>query len=308
MTEEGNFEGSNIPVRLRSQDPLAHSDEVDALRRRLFEAREQRVRPGLDDKVLTEWNALMLSSLAQAAAAMGRHDWLDAAVRNGEFLLGSLRRPDGRWLRSWQDGEARHLAYAADHAALVDAFTRLAEATGEARWIDAAAATADAMLDLFWDDAAGGLFTTGRDAERLITRLKDVLDNATPSANSVAAVALTRLGALTGDERYTGRARDIVLLLGTHLTAHPTAFAHLLAAVELHGGGVTEIAVVGDRPDLVAEVHRRYLPGAVLAWGEPRPGPLWDGRQDGHAYVCRGQTCLPPVSTPDELAELLSGR
>src|SRR5690606_17565168 len=135
VTPEGNVEGGRtILNRTHARGALARPDHVEEARRRLFAARERRVRPGLDDKVLTEWNALMLATLAEAAAATGRDDWLAAAVANGEFLLRALRRDDGRWLRSWQaDGGARHLAFAADHAALVDAFVRLAEATGQAR-------------------------------------------------------------------------------------------------------------------------------------------------------------------------------
>src|SRR5207302_232223 len=224
--------------------------EIEEARRRLFEAREKRVRPGLDDKVLTEWNALFLSTLAQAAAATGNDAWLDAALENAGFLRRALRRDDGRWLRAWQNGRANHLAYANDYAALVDAFTRLAEASGQARWIAEARTTADAMLDLFWDDANGGLFTTGDDAEQLITRPKDVLDSALPSANSVAALSLLRLGALTGETRYTDGAEAIIRLLADPMTRQPSAFAHLLEAVDLLTAGTTEIVVTGDRPDL----------------------------------------------------------
>src|ERR687891_22519 len=246
-------------------------------------------------------------------------DEIVAAVANGEFLLRSLRRDDGRWLRSWQAGHAsrshgrsgrgaRHLAYAADHAALVDAFVRLAEATGRARWIEAARATADALLDLFWDDERGGLFTTGSDAERLVARNKDLMDNATPSANSVAAVGLLRLGALTGEERYRERAEAILRLTGSFATEHPTAFGHLLAAVDLAVHGVDEVVVAGERPDLVAVVQRRFLPGAVLAWGERYPSPLWEGRDDGRAYVCRSYACQLPAEEPEALMAQLATR
>jgi uncharacterized protein YyaL (SSP411 family) len=215
----------------------------------------------------------------------------------------------GRWLRSWQaSGGARHLAYAADHAALVDAFVRLAEATGQARWIDAARSTADTMLDLFWDDERGGLFTTGSDAERLVARNKDLMDNATPSANSLAAVALLRLAALTGEERYREGAEQILRLAGSLATQHPTAFGHLLAAVDLAVNGIDEVVVAGDRPDLVAVVRSRFLPGAVLAWGERYPSPLWEGRDDGRAYVCRNYACRLPAEDPDALvAQLHTG-
>ena len=235
----------------------------------LFGARARPVRPGLDDKVLTEWNAYLVAALAEAGAAAPEPAWVAAAVETAEFLLANLRRADGRWLRAWQaDAGARHLAYATDHGALVDAFTRLAEATGEARWIAEARAVADALLDLFWDDEHGGVFTTGHDAEALIARPKDLMDNATPGANGLAAVGLLRLAALTGDERYRERGEAIVRLLGAMAVQHPTAFGHVLAAVDLVARGTTEIVVAGDRPDLLAAVRaalparRRRSPGA----------------------------------------------
>jgi uncharacterized protein YyaL (SSP411 family) len=305
VTEDGNFEGSNILFRPERGD-LIRPAAVERARVALFEHREQRVRPGLDDKVLTEWNALFLSTLAEAAAATGNAAWLEAAVANGEFLLEQLRRDDGRWLRSWQaDVGARHLAYGADYGALIDAFVRLAEATGEARWIAAARDTADALLDLFWDDRSAGVFTTGDDAEKLVTRPKDLLDNATPSANSLAANGLLRLAALTGELRYHDRAEAIVGLLAEPAGRHPMAFGHLLAALDLLSDGPVEIAVAGDRPDLVEVATREYLPDAVLAWGERYDSPIWEGREDGKAYVCRNYACLVPVDHPEALREQL---
>ncbi|MGI9033902.1 MAG: thioredoxin domain-containing protein [Acidimicrobiales bacterium] len=304
VTEAGNFEGTNILHRPARGD-LARPQSVERARLALLAARDKRVRPGLDDKVLTEWNGLFISALAQAAAATGRADWLADARAGGDFLLGALRAPGGRWLRSWQGGRASHLAYAADYAAMVDAFTRLAEVTGEARWAAEARTAADAMLELFWDDANGGLFTTGADAERLIARTKDVVDNAVPSANGAAAVALRRLGALVGDERYRQRAEMIVALVAEPVRQHPAAFCHLLGAVELGAEPMVEVAVTGDRPDLVEVVHHRWLPAAVLAWGEPYPSPLFDNRQEGLAYVCRDYACQAPTSDPEELAAQL---
>jgi len=302
VTDAGNFEGANIlhrPVR----GDLVRPPRIERARERLFEAREERIRPGLDDKVLTEWNALFLSTLAEAAAATHDDDWLAEAVRTGEFLLRELRRADGRWLRAWLGGRAQHLAYANDYAALVDAFTRLAEATGEARWIQEARQTADSMLDLFWDDTNGVLFTTGNDAEQLITRPKDILDSALPSANSVAALSLLRLGALTGDGRYTDKAEAILRLLAEPMARQPSAFAHMLEAVDLSTGGTAEVVITGERADLVAALHERYLPNAVLAWGERYDSPLFEGRKDGLAYVCRNYVCNLPV---DDVHGLLS--
>jgi uncharacterized protein YyaL (SSP411 family) len=306
VTPAGNFEGANIlhrPVR----GDLLRPPAVERARAALFTAREGRVRPGLDDKVLTEWNALFLATLAEAAAATGDEGWRAAAVGIGEFLLSSLRREDGRWLRSWQaDGGARHLAYAADHAALVDAFTRLAELTGEARWVAEARTTADALLALFEDPDGGGLFTTGHDAEALVARQKDVFDNATPSGNSAGALALARLAMLTGEARYAEAADRMARLVGDAAGSHPTAFAHLLAALDVMAGPAAEVAVVGDRHDLVAAVQRRFLPRAVLAWGEPFPSPLWEGRTEGRAYVCEGFACQAPADSVEALEAQLA--
>jgi len=293
----GNFEhGATIPNRMHARGQLARSPEVETARQSLFEARTLRVRPGLDDKVLTEWNAYLVAGLAEAGAAAGEPAWVEAAVETAEFLLANLRRDDGRWLRAWQaEAGPRHLAYAADHGALIDAFTRLAEATGQARWIVEARAVADALLNLFWDDERGGVFTTGHDAEALITRTKDLMDNATPGANGLAAVGLLRLAALTGDERYRERGEAIVRLVGAMAVDHPTAFGHVLAAVDLVARGTTEVVVAGDRPDLVTAARAQLLPNAVLAWGERYDSPLWEGRDDGRAYVCRDYTCQLPA-------------
>ncbi len=312
VSAAGNFEGANILHRPTRGD-LTRSEQLQAARAALFARRRRRVRPGLDDKVLTEWNALMLSALAEAAAATGDSSWRAAALANGEFLTDNLRRSDGRWLRSWQAGtsnhpaQARHLAYAQDYAALIDAFTRLGELSGQARWTTEARAAADGLLELFWDDEAPGVFTTGEDAEQLVTRPKDLMDNATPSAQSSAACGLLRLAALTGEARYDDHARRIVETLAAPAVKHPTAFGRALEAVDLASGGVTEIVVVGDRADLVAAAQTRYTPDAVLAWGEPYESPLWRDRAEGFAYVCRDFACLAPVSTPEDLIAQLAG-
>ena len=305
ITEGGNFEGHNILVRSLRGD-LVRPPHIEACREALYAHRLERPKPGLDDKVLTEWNGLMLATLAEAAAATGNERWLAAARANATFLCDQLL-VDGRWFRSWQaDSGARHLAYAADHAAVVDSVLRLAEATGEARWTRTAMQTADAMLKLFWDDENGGLFSTGTDAERLFTRPKDILDNATPSANSLAAVALLRLAALTGLQHHRARAADILRLVGTVAANQPTAFGNALAAIDLLVSGVTEIVVSGEHPDLVAVASSMYLPNAVLAWGEPYDSPLWEGRSAAAAYVCREYSCLAPTTDPTVLRSLLT--
>jgi uncharacterized protein YyaL (SSP411 family) len=308
IAPEGNFEGRTIPNRLHARGELARPPAIEDARRRLAAARQLRPRPGVDDKVLTEWNGLMISALAEAGALLGEPAWIEAAVEAADFLRLHLQRPGGRWFRSWHaDGRppGRHEALAADHACLVDAFTRLAEVTGEARWIDEALAVADTLLDHFWDIDHGGLFTTPDDGETLVARQKDLFDNATPSANSTAAVALYRLSALTGETRFANHADRIMQLIGAVIDQAPASFSQALAAASLHEHAVTEVAVVGDRPDLVAVVNERWRPDVVLAWGEPYDSPLWAGRSDGVAYVCQHYACQAPQDTADGLRALL---
>jgi len=309
--EAGNFEGRSIPNRISHRGDLQRPDEIEAGRRRLFTAREQRARPGLDDKVLTEWNALFLYALADAAAVFQRDDWTTAALANGEFLLREMRDEQGHWKRSWQaDGSprARHSALAADYAALVEAFIRLGELSGQARWIEAARQTADTMLDLFWDPGQGGLYTTAENAETLIVRQKDLLDDATPSANSLAANGLLRLAALTGDMRYRNHADRILQLVGAVAEKAPGAVSNALLALQLRHRGLVELAIVGDAPRLVQLAQSLWRPDLVLAWGEPYESPLWEGRNDGWAYLCRDHACQSPVNTPEALFEQITGR
>ena len=316
ISEGGNFEGASIPNRMHERGHLKRTAEIDQARAALLQSRSDRPRPGLDNKVLTEWNALMLATLAQAAAATGRSDWLAAAEATAHFLCDSLRVPSDaatsgqRWLRSWQadlnqgSGGAKHLAYGSDYAALIDGFLSLYEATGTLRWLEEATSTADSLIELFWD-MDGGVWTTGEDAEQLVSRPKDLMDNATPSANSMTAVGLLRLEAHTGESRYGEHARTILRTLGGVAGKHAMSFGNLLWAIELHALGVTEVVVTGDRADLVEVVQRRFDPGSIIAWGEPGTGPLWEGRSatgsDGLAYVCRNHACGTPAASAAEL-------
>jgi uncharacterized protein YyaL (SSP411 family) len=300
VTEAGNFEGTNILSRLHHRGDLMRNPQVEHARALLLESRNTRLWPGLDDKVLTEWNGMMLATLAEGAALLQRPDWLAAAVKNGEFLINQLCTDSGSVTikRSWhQDGtpRAQHAALGADLAQLVDGFTRLAEATGHAIWITHAKTVADKLLSDYWDTENGGIFTTPHGGEQLIVRQKDVMDNATPSANSTAAFALYRLAGLTGEERFTLHADQILQLLSHIATSAPTAFGNLLIAAHLRHCGVVEIAITGNRPDLVTQLHSQWLPTVVSAWGERYDSPIWQDRKDGLVYVCRQYTCMAPA-------------
>ena len=187
---QGNFEGANVLHRLHARGELARPDDVERARVLLLQARSSRPRPGLDDKVLTEWNAMFLATLAEAALLADNDRWTSAAVANGVFLMENLRDTDGNWHRSWQadaSPRARHDSLAHDLAHVVDAFTRLYELTGNERWLLEARDAADHLLENHWDEENLGLFTVSHSGEQLIARQKDIMDNATPSANSTAA-------------------------------------------------------------------------------------------------------------------------
>ncbi len=294
VTEAGNWEHTNV-LRRPLGAPLARPAEIEEARRVLLAARRARPQPGVDDKVLTEWNAMAVSTLAEAAGATGVRRWSDAAVDVAEVLFAKLRRPDGRWLRSLQGDDARHLALLADYAWVLDGATRLGELTGKAQWTTRSVEVARDMLELFAPAAGdGALFTTGSDADPLIVRPLDLMDGAVPSANALAALALFRLGALSGDDTFSDAARRVVAAASALMEQSPMGFADMVAALALDGGAI-EIVVSGDRPDLVDVVRSRWLPEAVLAWGEPTDSPLWEGRDLDAAYVCRHYTCLLPA-------------
>jgi uncharacterized protein len=273
--------------------------------------RAGRVWPGLDDKRLAAWNALMISALAEAGAVLREPSYLDAARACASFVLERMREPEGRLLRSFKDGRPRLNAYLEDHAFLVEALLTLYEATFEPRWFAAAREIADAMIERFADDERGGFFETSSDHERLVARRKDLEDNPIPAGNSSAAYGLLRLAALTGEHEYGGRAERVLRLLHEIAPKHPQAFAHLLQALDFRLAQTKEVALAGaDTAALEHVVRSKFRPHIVLAGGEPDGVPLMEGRTpvDGRAaaYVCEQFSCRQPVTEPAELEALLS--
>ncbi len=307
MSERGNFEGANIPVRA-TPDP----ERREEIRARLYEARSHRVWPGLDDKRLTAWNALMISALADAGAALEEPRYLDAAVACAEFVTTRMRDADGRLLRSFNRGEAKLRAYLEDHAYLLEALLTLYEASFDPRWFAQARAVADTLLEHFADEENGGFFSTADDHQGLITRRKDLEDTPIPAGQSSACLGLLRLAALTGEQRYEQAALGVIRLLHTIAPQHPVAFGHLLQAMDFHISPVREVAIVGPGAEALERVVRSaYRPNVVLAGGPADGVPLLAGREpvEGRAaaYVCERFACLRPVTEPAELAALLEG-
>ncbi len=305
-TAAGNFEGSNI---LEGHGP--RPDNLDSIRARLLAVRAKRVWPGLDDKRLASWNALMIAALADAGAVLERPDYLEAAAACADFLLTQMRGPDGRLMRSWKDGRAHISGYLEDQAYGVEALLVLYESTFDPRWLVGARDLADLMVARFADTQRGGFFSTSDDHEVLAARRKDLEDMPIPSGSSSAALALLRLSALTGEYEYERLALGVMALVHEVAPRHPQAFAHLLRAVDFHLARVFEVALVGDDVEALARVVRGELrPYVVLAGGPPDGIGLLAGRSavDGRAtaYVCESFACQAPVTDAAELAALLA--
>ena len=316
VTLGGHLEGRSVlhlPGGIEAEPP----PDFEAARVALLEARANRVRPGLDDKRLCAWNALMAGALAEAGAALSEQRYVAAAVECLDFILTTMRGDDGRLLRTYNNGEARLNAYLEDHAYLLEALLDLYEATFEEHWYTAAVELAEAMIARFSDDVNGGFFTTSDDHEELIARRKDLEDNPAPSGNSAAAAGLLRLASLSGEAEYERRAVGVLRLMAPTAGRHPQAFAHLLAAADRYVSPAGEVALIAPAGDaaasdgLAAAYRARYRPRSVIAGGiegAAAPPLLADrpGLDDGAAaYVCERFACQAPVGTAAELSVLL---
>ncbi len=321
----GNWEGANILHVTRDPDVLAFRHELDTpaiepkladARRRLLQAREPRVRPGLDDKIVTAWNGLMLAAFAGAARALGRDDYRATAIAAGEFALEHLWRDGGRLYRIWKDGEAKLNGYLEDYAFLAEGFIELYETTFDERWFEAARRLSDSMLEHF-ADPDGGFFDTSHDHEALLIRPRDLQDNATPSGNGMAVTVLTRMHALTADARYLRSVEAALPLVGQAARRFPTAFGQWLVAADSALGGAREVAITGHADDaathaLIKTAFASYRPRQVVAAGPPdhrsmvpllADRPQLNGKAT--AYVCQNFVCNMPVTEPAKLAEQL---
>ncbi|MBV8430037.1 MAG: thioredoxin domain-containing protein, partial [Solirubrobacterales bacterium] len=309
-SERGNFESGQNVLEARGPEPAARAE----IRRRLYEARAHRVRPGIDDKRLTGWNALMISALAEAGAVLDDSTYLEAARRCASFILEQVRAPDGRLLRTWKEGRARIDAFLEDYAYLLDALLTLYESTFEVRWYREAIRVADELIDRFEDRDRGGFFTTAQGQDELPVRRKDLEDSPIPSGNSAAAFGLLRLALLSGDGKYERHALGVLRLLFPLAARHPLAFTHLLRAADFYLAPVPEVAIVGpprEAEALLRVVRNRFRPHLVLA-ASHGPGngvPLLEDREpvDGHAaaYVCQHFVCQAPVTTATDLESAL---
>ena len=325
VSRSGNFEGKNILNRPFDFDVVANEfgmplDELEVVLERsraaLFDRRDGRIKTGLDDKVITSWNGLMLAAFADAAKILDRADYLEAARRNARFMLSELRTDEGRLRRTWKDGRASLNGYLEDYSYLAEGLLALYEASFEPEWFVAARDLIELMVARF-ADGDGGFFDTSDDHETLIARPKNVQDNATPSGSAIATGVLLRLASLTGQLEYADIAEQAFRQVVGRMEKHPTAFGQWLSALEYHFGEPREVAIVGDPEaddarELLAVIFEDFRPNMVVAAGEENDissVPLLSGRPriDGRAsaYVCRNFTCNFPVTVAEDLRRQL---
>ncbi len=328
ITPQGNWEGATILQRALDDPTLAARSKTDPqtttaklaeCHSRLLAVRNKRIRPGTDDKILVMWNALTLSAFAEAARYLDRPDYLDAAIRNARFLLDNLY-VDGRLLRSWRAGQAKHNAYLEDYAALVHALLALYQSDPNPEWYAAALNLADEMV-AHYADPNGGFFDTRDDHEKLLVRPKDIQDNATPSGNALAAAALLELSAYGDRNAWRSLAEEMLGDIQNAALRYPTAFAQWLCAADFAVGPTHEVAIIGQRDDpktqeLLKALWKSYRPRQVTAISAHPPGPgspaLLQERPMRNAqptaYVCQGFVCLQPVNSPDEMEAQLASQ
>jgi hypothetical protein len=313
VTPAGNFEGRNILEFVGDMDQRTTLTEA---RRKLFEAREKRVHPDRDEKVLTSWNGLMLAAFAEAARTLNRADYQDVAERNAEFLLHELRQENGRLLRSWKDGEGKLNGYLEDYSYLIEGLLELYQTTFDLRWFVAAHELAETMI-VHFQAPEGGFFDTSNDHETLITRPRDLQDNATPSGNAMAVTALLKLTGLSNDVRYVDLAHETLTQVQPIMAQYPLGFGQWLAALSYALSRPREIVIIGqlETPDtaaLLGIAQDGYQPYQIVAVGAPDSEMILPAFQDrdqignrATAYVCANFACQAPVADADELRALL---
>ncbi len=328
LTEQGNFDGANILSQTMGIEELASvlglspsETEVSIARAkaRMLEARSQRAAPGQDDKVLTDWNGLMLASLAEAASVLDREDYLQAAIANATFLTSALM-DESRLVHSCRDGHAKVDGYLLDYALLGEGLLSLYEVTFNDRWLKAAQELGATVVSQFWDESRSSFHDTGRQHESLVVRPRNIFDNALPSGSAAAATLLVRLARLTDNSECERIAGTAIRSMRDFMAQHPSGFGQWLCALDSYLSKPEEIAVIGNpeapaTKTMMGVINQRYLPNKVLAGRSPdspeqtADTPLLRDRDmiddSPTVYVCEGYVCQAPTTDPTELGALL---
>jgi len=328
LEEEGNFAeeatrrktGANIP-HLEDELSAGERERVEQLRRKLFERREERVHPQKDDKILTDWNGLMISAFALAAQALDEEEYAETARRAADFVLDELTTGDGRLLKRWRRGEAGLTAHLEDYAFMIRGLLDLYEATFEIRYLEKAVELQGMMDEFFWDEENGGYFTTADDAEKLIVRAKKLYGGAIPSGNGVAVGNLARLHRMTGDPAHQRRGGELIRAFSGDIAERPMAFSFTLCGLDFHFGPTHEIVISGEPGDegverMLDAVRRPFLPNQVvlfrseenadsLAAVAPYTETQVALEGEATAYVCRDFACRAPTTDLATMRESL---
>ena len=330
VTQKGNFEGENILHQTRDSEtgakeigmnPDDFSKELQIAREKLLQVRSKRIRPLLDDKILTSWNSLMISAMAKTGRVMEDEGRIEKAAKAMQFLLDQLRTSDGKMLRRYREGEARYDGYLFDHSATAVACLDLYEATYDSHYIQIARELMQRVVEKFSSET-GAFHETASDAEELLVRQVSGYDGVEPSGNSNAALAFLKLSAYLIDPELTKKAENIFLSFYDELMEYGLNSAYMLQALHLYLGGLKEVAIIGKKNDVATQnflttLRKGFFPNSVFAFSyedevekNAKIIPLLEGRKlhqgKATAYVCRQGTCLPPVQTSEELVKLLS--
>ncbi|MFD1362139.1 thioredoxin domain-containing protein [Lentibacillus salinarum] len=323
ISPEGNFEGKNIPNLLTTNLDQAASDnhmtltelkqELDASRKQLLAAREERIYPHVDDKILTSWNAMMMAALAKAGKVFNEPDYTDAAKTTATFIEENLMQ-DSRVMARYRDGNVKHNGYLDDYAFLIWAYAELYEATFSLHYLTMARSLTNDMIDLFWDTDQGGFFFNGHDSEELLSREKDVYDGALPSGNGVAAVMLAKMGYLTGETAYLDKLDDMYYTFYDAIKRVPEAGIHFVQSLLLMENPTKEVVVIGGEDPFTTELQQAFLPDVTLlasdqpeALAEAAPFTA-DYKQidtDTTIYVCENFACHQPTTDTEKAWQLI---
>jgi uncharacterized protein len=300
------------------------SEVTKSIRQKLFEARNERPRPHLDDKILTDWNGLMISSLAFGSRVLNEPRYADAARKAADFIMNNMKRKDGRLLHRYRDGEASIPGFIEDYAFFSHGLFDLYEATFDPKYLEESQRVTKEMARLFWDDLQGGFFFTANDSEKLIARTKELYDGAIPSGNSIAVLSLLRVGGLTMDRELETRARHALDAFSSDIVQYPSAYPQTLTALDFAIGPSREIVIAGNENDptvqaMIRETYSRFMPNKVVILHPPegtfsemieKLSPFLKNQNviNGKptAYVCKNYVCNLPTTDLAKLKELLS--
>jgi len=323
ITEQGNFDGKSIPNLIKaSEEELEKAQQLKDARAALLQAREKRVHPHKDDKILTSWNGMMIAALAAGGRVLKNKEYVEAAGKAYMFIMNCLQREDGRLLARYRDGEAGILGYADDYAFFIWACIELYETTGLTEYLQKAIELNQGLMELFWDQDNGGLFLYGNDGEQLVTRPKEIFDSAYPSANSQTVLNLLRLSAITGDTSYSEKAHAILKAFGHLINRHPAGCCHSLSGILYASGPSREVVITGREEDeefqaminVVNSVYDPFMVCIICPQNSEKekidallPNIRDKKRLDGKsaAYVCTNFACREPVASSDELMRQL---